>query len=150
MTRSQFVLLCLKTLASRGRLVPNLVSLTRLFRPLVVTMTFLTIFLCGCASPRPDSASKEIPSAKGSVRVYGELRAMFHRGQTLEIVNLSALLPNDNVYAVGAIAGLGGEITVLRGTAYLSYPDIPEGVRTESVASTTEGATLLVAAEVKG
>jgi acetolactate decarboxylase len=73
---------------------------------------------------------------------------MMHDGKTTETVNLDSLLPNDKVYAVGAISELRGEITVIAGTAYLSYPDGPTDVRTDTTLSPEEGATLLVATEI--
>lgn len=105
-----------------------------------ILITILPWLLLGCAG-----------SARfwdGEVRVHGALRAMFHEGQTGSTVALDALLPNADLYAVGALADLSGEITVIGGKAYLSYPEGAENARTETTFRTSAGATLLVAARV--
>jgi len=81
------------------------------------------------------------------VQVYGALRAVFHDGQTGASVSLNSILTGPDVYAVGALADLAGEATVLDGRAYLSYP---EGgtTRTETVFQTDAAATLLVVCRV--
>lgn len=88
-------------------------------------------------------------SGNDTIRSYGTLRAMHHEGQTAAMVNLSSLLPSPHLYAVGALAELAGEITVVQGVAYLSYPAGPEKTRTETTSRPTAGAALLVAAEVR-
>lgn len=81
--------------------------------------------------------------------MYGALRAMFHEGQTGANARLDRILPNPNVYAVGALADLAGEVTVIGGRAYLSYPDCPDGTRTESTEQPSEASNLLVVSEVQ-
>ena len=73
---------------------------------------------------------------------------MYHEGLTAETVRLADLLPDANLYAVGALADLTGEVTVVGGKAYLSYPTGEKETRTESTTSPTVGATLLVTADV--
>jgi hypothetical protein len=72
---------------------------------------------------------------------------MFHEGLVGPTVTLDAVLPNPNLYAGGALANLAGEVTVVGGKAYLSYPE-DGAARTESPARTNAAATLLVAADV--
>jgi len=84
----------------------------------------------------------------GEVQVHGTLRAMMHEGRTGAVVTMDAMLPNPNLYAVGALSDLAGEITVIGGTAYLSYPAEAQKTRTETLSATDAGAALLVAAEV--
>jgi len=103
-------------------------------------MAMCLCLLVGCAASRPGSAD---------VRTFGALRAMMHEGRTSSEVRLDELLPDRELYAVGALSELRGEITVLAGEAWLSTPDGPESVRTEVGASSTEGAALLVAARVR-
>jgi alpha-acetolactate decarboxylase len=86
--------------------------------------------------------------APGRVRVHGGLRAMFHEGQTGGHVTLATLLPNPNLYALGALADLSGEVTVVGGKAYLAYPDGADATRTEVTLETNAAATLLVVSEV--
>lgn len=87
-------------------------------------------------------------AAEATVEVHGALRAMFHQGEIGEKVKLDALLPDADLYAVGALAELAGEITVIDGRAYLSYPEGEKQARTESSSESDAGATLLVATRV--
>ncbi len=73
---------------------------------------------------------------------------MYHEGQTEQTVGLADLLPDPSLYAVGALAGLSGEVTVVGGTTYLSYPMGTTESRTETTTKPTVGATLLVTAQV--
>ena len=52
------------------------------------------------------------------------------------------------VYAVGALAGLAGEITIVGGRVYLAYPEGAEGTRTVAATRSDAGAALLITAEV--
>jgi len=108
------------------------------------------LLLLGCATSGGDSAVSDAISWDGEVQVHGALRAMFHEGQTGSMVELDAMLPNPDLYAVGALADLSGEVTVIRGKAYLSYADGADKARTEAPSPTSAGATLLVAAIVPG
>jgi len=72
---------------------------------------------------------------------------MFHEGQSAATVTLEAMLPNPDLYAVGALADLAGEITVVGGKVYLSYPE-GETARTEMPSRPSAGAALLVASAV--
>lgn len=91
------------------------------------------------------------PPPSPDVSVHGSLRAMFHQDQTSAAVTLDELGGGDGLVAVGALAELAGEVTVVHGRAYLSYPEGPDGVRTEvaPAAGAGAGAALLVAAEVQ-
>ena len=108
-------------------------------------LSLLLILTCGRRGD--DSTAEATRPWDGELRVYGSLRAMLHEGQTDAQVTLDTLLPNPDLYAVGALAGLSGEITVIGGNAYLSYPE-GEGTRTEMLSASGAGAALLVAAEV--
>ena len=95
------------------------------------------------------SAAEDSLGWDGKVRVHGALRAMFHEGKTGAMVELDGLLPNPHLVAVGALADLAGEVTVIGGKAYLSYADGAHQARTEATSQPHGGATLLVAAEVR-
>lgn len=84
----------------------------------------------------------------GVVHVHGALRAMLHDGQRGATVTLDSLLLDPDLYALGALVDLSGEVTVIAGTAYLSYPESAETERTEAVSRSNAAATLLVAAQV--
>ena len=113
-----------------------------------ILITILACLLLGGAANGNDSTTKNDLTWDGEVRVHGALRAMFHEGQTGAIVTLDAIVPNPDLYAVGALAELGGEITIVGGKTYLSYPEGADKTRTEMISRTNVGAALLVAAEV--
>ena len=73
---------------------------------------------------------------------------MFHDGQTGAMVSLDSLLPDPDVYAVGALADLAGEVTVIGGRAVLSYPETAGTARTETARRSAAAATLLVTSDV--
>jgi acetolactate decarboxylase len=80
---------------------------------------------------------------------HGSLRAMMREGRTAAAVSLGELLPDPHLYAVGALEGLAGEITVIAGDVWISMPgDGPGGVVTERGARSGRGAALLVEARV--
>ena len=84
------------------------------------------------------------------VRWHGSLRAMMHEGRTAAAVSLGELLPDPHLYAIGALEGLAGEITVIAGEVWISMPgDGPGGVVTERGAYSERGAVLLVESHVE-
>lgn len=110
--------------------------------PVLLTLSLLPLTSCGAGAW--DGAPSLRP---GDVAVYGALREIIHEGKTGATVSLGALLPNPDLCAVGALADLAGEVTIVAGRAYLSHPDGDEAwVEVES--RTDAAATLLVAAEV--
>jgi acetolactate decarboxylase len=73
---------------------------------------------------------------------------MMHEGKTDAAVSLGTMLPDPDLFALGALAGLAGEVTVLGGMAYLAYPQGADEARTEMTEASAAGAALLVAARV--
>lgn len=106
------------------------------------------ILMAGCAlnSDAPPRASSEV--WQGELQVHGALRKMFHEGQINAQVTLDTLLPNQDLYAVGALAGLSGEVTVVAGKVYLSYPETGDATRNLVQDTSSAGATLLVSTAV--
>ncbi len=98
------------------------------------------LVLASCVAPVPWDEE---------VQTFGALRAMFHDDQTGPMVNLGQLLPAADLYGVGALADLAGEVTIVGGKAYLSYPE-GDSARTETVSTSEEAATLLVVTRVPG
>jgi len=113
-----------------------------------LTPVVLSLLLLGCTDVGGDSVQNDRPPWQGEVSVYGALRAMFHDGQIGEMVALDTILPNPNLYALGALADLSGEITVVAGKAYLSYALDDDSVRTDVNSQPSAGAALLVASDV--
>ncbi|HMG20855.1 MAG TPA: acetolactate decarboxylase [Kofleriaceae bacterium] len=86
------------------------------------------------------------PPPRPEVRVWGELRAMMHEGRTEARVAIAPLLATPHLYAVGAVAGMRGEITVVDGAAWLALGDRDAG--RASPGPGDAGAALLVASHV--
>ena len=101
-----------------------------------------------CASVNDNHEKEETPSWSSEVKSYGAMRAMFHEHQRGTMVTLGKITPNPNLYAVGALTDLAGEITIVNGAVHLSYPVGKEDSRTEVITRSGAGATLLVTAEV--
>ncbi len=104
------------------------------------------IWFVACATGKTPAPGNH-PSWDGNIRVHGALHAMMHEGQTGPTVALDSLLPDPELYALGALAELAGEITVVRGNVYLSCPD-GDTTRTETLTQTDAAATLLVSSRV--
>ncbi len=107
-------------------------------RRIFVTAAFLCPVAC---------ASTDEFAWQGDVRVDGALRQIFHGGQTGTMVTLDELMPDRELYAVGALSNLDGEVTIVGGTAHLSHPDGDRAL-TKVVEQSNAGATLLVSARV--
>lgn len=109
---------------------------------------FVSMLLLGCAANTDHSASGASRPWNGEVQVYGSLAGMHHEGKTGAMVSLDSLLPNPNLYALGALADLAGEVTIVGGKAFVSYPVGAESLRVDVSTRTNVAATLFVAAEV--
>lgn len=115
-----------------------------------ISVMILACFLLpACAVIDDDSGTARSPPWKGEVEAFGEMRAMFHEGRTETMVAMDTMLPDPGLYALGALADLAGEITVIGGRAHLAFPEGKEDSRTEVVSSTRAGACLLVTAQVQ-
>ena len=113
----------------------------------ITTRILCCLSLWGC-SERGRSVAQDSRTWDGAVEVHGALRAMLHEGQTGSMVSLDSILPDSSLVALGALANLAGEITVVDGEVYLSYPEGNESTRTEVTRATATGAALLVTAAV--
>lgn len=97
------------------------------------------------ASPRVHRASANPP-----VEVHGALREMMHEGRTGPVVEVSRATGSPDSVAVGALAGLAGEVTVLDGEAWLSYAEADGTARTVRTRAPTDSAALLVVGRLPG
>jgi acetolactate decarboxylase len=98
----------------------------------------------GSATPPGDGGTQAGPE----VQVWGSLRAVMHEGKTEGNVALESTVPGPHAYAVGALSGLRGEITVLDDDVILSFGEPGGTVRTPARGAQEETATLLVRAVV--
>ncbi len=97
--------------------------------------------LTSCAAPdaAPSSGQELRP-----FRTWGTLREALRDGKTQARIKLDAI-NSPHLVAVGAAAGLDGEITIIDGDSFTSRV---RGQRIETTASTAIDATILFAAEV--
>lgn len=102
----------------------------------------LVSLLCGCSS----GATRPSNVPAHSVEAWGSLREMVHEGRTESRVAIASVVAKPHVYALGALEGMRGEITILDGTAWLAVGTSDEGRAHNTV--TDEGAALLVASSV--
>jgi acetolactate decarboxylase len=113
-----------------------------------VTTILSCLILSGCAASSGQPVATRALAWDRNVRVYGALRAIMHEGKTGANVTIAALLPNPDLYALGALADLSGEVTIVGGKVYLSYPGEGNATRTETMNQTDAAATLLVVSGV--
>lgn len=99
----------------------------------------IVVALAAC-SKSPAPASVEVTS-------WGSLREMMHEGRVESRVAIAPLLARPHLYALGAVEGMRGEITILDGVPWLSLGARERGRATSRV--TDEGAALLVATSVE-
>ena len=84
------------------------------------TLPEATRHLAASASPAPSQSGGTPISA---VHLIGEMRRMFTERDIRPNVDLSRLNTNAHLYALGPVAGLKGEVTVLDGQVFVSKAD---------------------------
>jgi len=98
------------------------------------------------------SAPTPEPAAPPPLEMYGALRSVMHQADYGSKVTVGELLAKPGAHGVGALEGLGGEITFLDGAAWLSRPD-GDSVTTETLApgaASDQGIALLALQRVEG
>ncbi len=106
---------------------------------LVVAAAFLLACRTG-GVPRDAPA----PSPSPEVEVHGALREMMHEGRTGPVVEVSRATGTPDALAVGALAHLAGEVTVLDGEAWPSYAEADGTAPTVRTRAPSDSAALLV------
>jgi len=82
-----------------------------------------------------------------AVEQYGRMRAVLHEGKSEPRVALAAVTAKPHAYAVGALAGLGGEVTIVDGSATVSR--VHDGALRSGPPEVGDRATLLSVAHVE-
>lgn len=105
----------------------------------------LLIATCGCSSPAtpPTATAKK---AAPAVEVWGALREMIHEGRIEQRVAIATVAAKPNVFALGAVTGMQGEVTIIEGTVWIALGEKNDGKAV--MGPTEEGAALLVASSV--
>lgn len=83
----------------------------------------------------------------GSIRTYGSIPELL-QGNTGSKVALSALPSGPGIIAVGSLAGLRGEIAIVRGVTWVSYAEPGNQTRVAKNPIHAEGAAFLALADV--
>ncbi|MAF27108.1 MAG: hypothetical protein QF819_05715 [Gemmatimonadota bacterium] len=91
----------------------------------------------------------DAPSATGAT-TYGSLREVVREGRLDARVRLDEITPGPHTYALGALADLEGEVTIVDDEIWLSRTDEDGTVVTERMRTSEAGAAALVAARVDG
>lgn len=106
-------------------------------------LMLVAAFLLACRTGGvPTDAPAPAPSPE--VEVHGALREMMHEGRTGPVVEVARATGTPEVLAVGALAHLAGEVTVLDGEAWLSYAEADGTARTVHTRAPSDSAALLV------
>jgi alpha-acetolactate decarboxylase len=84
----------------------------------------------------------------GTVRTYGSMPELL-AGNIEQKVTLGELPSGPGVVAVGSLSGLRGEIAIVRGATWLSYPAGKDGIRIDNDPGRGEGVAFLALADVK-
>ncbi len=129
----------------------------RLFTPLILSCTIVACSDVEKQSPQHAAADAAVTEATPELRSvmvqhFGALRIMMHQGDISAKVDMRDLADRPNLYALGAVAQLKGEILVLGGKAFIAKP-VPtrrEAMDGQVSLDTTmqHEAALLVTAEV--
>ena len=93
------------------------------------------LMLCGCASPP-------------SVQQYGAMREVLREGRTQPRIALQDVTCQPGAIAVGALAGLGGEITIVNGKTWVARSNGGGVEVTGPTTSLDDQATLLTTSHV--
>ncbi len=105
-------------------------------RTLAALVLALATSLCACT-----------PSS-GRLYQWGTMKSVLHDGKTGARIDLTELTRHPHCYAVGALAGLDGEVVVIDGAPWVTRSDGVTATTTQALPEHNEAATLLTAAYV--
>jgi alpha-acetolactate decarboxylase len=115
------------------------------FRSIMISMIIMIIMVIACLALSAGCSKQGATAIE--VQQHGAMRAVMRDGQTEARVGLVDV-SSQGVIAVGALAGLEGEVTILDGKVWVARPD-GDGVQISGPsASPSDQATLLTVASV--
>jgi alpha-acetolactate decarboxylase len=121
----------------------------------VVGLVLLTLFVAvfsyrfaGLQPPPSALEAKPLEGTPGSIRIYGSLPGLFE-GETEAKVSLKDVPPRPGIVGLGSLSDLRGEIAIVRGVTWLSYPGLGNSMTVESNPLKPESAGFLALAEVQ-
>lgn len=117
--------------------------------PKVALALFASASVLSCAS-HPPSRPATSTTPPSSVTQYGGMRAVMREGQTEPRIALTEVTATPHAIAVGALAGLAGEVTVIDGAVWTARrgATVEEVIVSTPDTPTTDAATLLTVAHV--
>lgn len=120
----------------------------------VVGLVLLTMFVAvfgyrfaGVQPPVSPPEARALEGTPGLIRTYGSLPGLLE-GQTEAKVSLQEVPARPGVVGVGSLSDLRGEIAIVRGVTWLSYPALGNRMSVESNPPKPEAAGFLALAEV--
>lgn len=108
----------------------------------------LALGLSGCGGQAGTVAGSDGKRLEPGVHHWGALHAIMADNDTAAVIALDALTPDSTLHAIGAVAGLHGEVTVIGGEVWLASPSGGDASMTIVADSSAAPATLLIAASV--
>lgn len=117
---------------------------------LVLLTVFVAVFsyrFAGVQPPASTPAATTIEGTAGPIAVYGSLPGLFE-GETEAKLSLKELPPRPGIVGLGSLSDLRGEIAIVRGVTWLSYPGLGNRTTVKSNPLEPESAGFLAFAEV--
>jgi alpha-acetolactate decarboxylase len=103
---------------------------------------------CGGAPPATEPGASQSNSASVNVRTYGSLKATIEDRMLDKVVSLAQLRGDRALVGFGLLSALRGEVVLVNGEAWLSYPNTDGTVRSAKAGANDETLAFLVAATV--
>lgn len=108
--------------------------------------------MSSCSTPKAvtEAPTEAAPTTAVEVTSWGSLREMIHEGRVEARVALATPLATPHLHAIGALAGMRGEITIRDGAAWIAVGDRDDGRAVRAAGPGADGASaaLLVGAYV--
>jgi alpha-acetolactate decarboxylase len=119
---------------------------------IALAISVLALIAWGFAGARPTKLPQSavpvpLEGASGSIRTYGSIPELFE-GKTGAKVSLRALSLGPRTLAIGSLSELRGEVVVLRGQPWISYPAPRNGIKVERGPTLDETVAFLALTEV--
>lgn len=111
------------------------------------------LLILACDAPSQPQSPPLAPSPKEapqtiSVEIAGALFKMMHQGDRSRKAELEPLKGQANLYGLGAMEGLNGEVSIWNGQVWISQPAEEGEIQSHQAPTASDGATLLVTATV--
>jgi acetolactate decarboxylase len=117
-------------------------------RGFLLSLTLFAGSACGGARPATEPGGSQSTSASVNVRTYGSLKPTIEDRMLDSVVSLAQLRGDKALVGFGLLSALRGEVVVVNGEAWLSYPKTDGTLRSEKAGAHDETLAFLVAATV--